>query len=280
MITGTSYDVHCDMTTESGGWSLLEKAQAGSSALATSGVAQAPSSLQSPTTTGDATVGEAALTSFCASGCELLWKLQDTPSNYQHLRFTSHFFAHWTYNKRYDSHSSSSRWFELSSGGSWYTINGHVNNVHFSTYSDGTSYGDTGWTSPWLTGYQTCTSAPSTQCYFYWHTHSSNQAGHNYLLYFKPIRPPPPSPPSPPPLYYHYYSGGSGIWGQLTYRNLYGTYTPAQCAVMCRDETSFTCTNFFLCGTSGPESSGSSCLLTIAGHVNDQNPACEYYART
>lgn len=137
------FSVYCDMTTDDGGWTLVEKDYGGSATVPVSSVNDTNTSilLDQTWSTAEGKFADSKFKAIWLSGDrELLWR-KSTGENVK-MRFSTdfinnHWFSNFTYSKR--PAEGVIQEFYRYSDNTWYGINGHSNNWHFSNYSDSIS---------------------------------------------------------------------------------------------------------------------------------------------
>ena len=198
--TGEVIPMYCDMDLLGGGWSLMERTLQGSSELLVAGEGASfhLNMLGSAGVPGEAKVSDRDIKALMVNGGSMLWKNLDT-GTHKVFYFNEDFINEWNSTYRYNDNPR--LWYEWLNEAdcTWYSVNGHKNNLHFSDWNDLDIYGDAFGNEtnirseedlpspPWNEYSPTLDSSGDPQ-YWRFHVTSSSynlQANFNFEFYFR-----------------------------------------------------------------------------------------------
>lgn len=134
------FSVYCDMVTDGGGWTLVEKDYGGSATVPVSSANDTNTTilLDQTWSTAEGKFADSKFKAIWLTGDrELLWR--KSTGEYVKMRFSADFINnYWFSNFTYSNRPSTGVFQEFYryADSTWYAINGHSNNWHFSNYSD------------------------------------------------------------------------------------------------------------------------------------------------
>lgn len=172
------FQAYCDLTTDSGGWTMFEKAVVGTNTVVSTIGELNVSELASGTHNGvNAKMSDASIrTMLSGNGVgngEILFINSDLSNRYVKLRFSQTMINGWSSSKRYDTAPRNFDFYHYSNS-TWYDINGHFNNKNFSTYDDGGAWSG-----------QMAEDNTGTEVYWHFHTQSNDVASANFMFMLK-----------------------------------------------------------------------------------------------
>ncbi len=139
------FSVYCDMTTDGGGWTLVEKDYGGSSTVPVSSANDTNTSilLDQSWSTAEGKFADSKFKAIWLAGDrELLWRKstgENVKMRYSDDFINNYWFSNFRYSDPYRPNIVFQEFYRYADS-TWYAINGHTNNWHFSNYNDGMNF--------------------------------------------------------------------------------------------------------------------------------------------